>query len=180
MANVDKLAVDLVEEAKRFYERAVQQTNRQGKTAYVHAALVLSVAALEAHVNSIAEDFLGRPEFSTLERSLLAEREFTLNNGEFKVTDRLRMYRLGDRIEFLYRRFSGKPIDKRQLWWSRLQSALNSRNQLSHPKEAGTFTVNMAKDSLSAVIATIDQLYRAVYKKPYPGFRRRLDSAFDF
>jgi len=180
MANVDKLAVDLLEEAKRFYERGVEEANKDGKTAYIHATLLLSIAALEAHVNSVAEDFLARPEFSVLEHSLLGEIDFKLDNGQFILTDRLKMYRLSDRIEFLYRRFAGRPIDKNQVWWSRLQEALNSRNELSHPKKAGAFTVKMAKDALSGVVAAIDQLYRVVYKKPYPGFRRQLDSIFDF
>src|SRR5437867_1022594 len=108
MHGVDDFASRLLEEAKRFHEKARDEVDGDGKQAYLHAAIVLACCSLEAHINSIAEDFLVRTDLSVLERSILAEREYRLEDGEFTITDALKIHRLTDRIEFIYRRFSGE------------------------------------------------------------------------
>ena len=99
MANVDKLGRALLEEAKRFFEKAREETTIEGKQAYLHASLVLGFCSFEAHINSIADDFLVRPELTVVERSILDEKDFKLIEGEFTLTDGLKMHRLTDRIE---------------------------------------------------------------------------------
>src|SRR5882724_8143500 len=111
MPSFDEFSRQLLEEAKRFLEKA-KGTKDPGQSAYLHAALTLAVCALEAHVNAICDDFLIRSDLSILDRSILSERIHELIDGEFKITDRLKMYRLDDRIEFLFRRFSTTPLDK--------------------------------------------------------------------
>lgn len=66
MTNVDEFSRVLLEEAKRFFERAVDEKSDEGKTAYLHGALILGFCALEAHVNAIADDFLVRDELRFL------------------------------------------------------------------------------------------------------------------
>ena len=73
MADVDAFASQLLEEAKRFLEKAVIDGDAEGESGYLHAALNLAFSALEAHVNSIADDFLVRSDLSLLDRSILTQ-----------------------------------------------------------------------------------------------------------
>src|SRR6266849_4061023 len=133
MTSFDEFSRQLLEEAKRFLEKAKAAGDR-GRSAYLHAAMTLGICALEAHVNSVCDDFLTRRDLSVLDRSILSERNYQLQDGEFKITERLKMYRLEDRMEFLFSRFSRSPLDKQSSWWGQLQAAFLARNSLSHPK----------------------------------------------
>lgn len=180
MRSVDDFASRLLEEAKRLYEKALDETDREGQEAYLHAALVLGCCSLEAHVNSIADDFLVRQELSVIERSILAEREYRLENGELVLTEVLKMYRLTERIEFLYRRFSGEPLDKDQAWWGKLKTALSTRNELSHPKQHTPVTGQAVEQALQSILDALDAVYRGIYKKRYPARNRGLNSKMTF
>lgn len=127
MSDIDEFSRSLLEEAKRFLEKAKDATGAPGETAYLHAGLALGFCALEAHINAIADDFLTRDDLPILERSILAELDYKLEHGEFTLTQKLKMYRLEDRYEFLYRRFSGAPVDKSSSWWPRLKASLAGR-----------------------------------------------------
>jgi hypothetical protein len=180
MEQTDKFSRTLVEEAKRFLEKAKEEVDSEGQTAYLHAALLLGFGALEAHVNSIAEDFLVRSDLSILDRSLLAEREFRLQNGTFDLIDQLKMYRLEDRIEFLYRRFAGTTIDKTSEWWGGMKTGLILRNKLVHPKESPSINYTSVENALKAILSLIDALYNGIFKTAYPAARRGLQSSMRF
>jgi len=179
MPSFDEFSRQLLEEAKRFLEKA-KSTDDPGQSAYLHAALTLGVCALEAHVNSVCDDFLTRSELTILDRAILAEKNYELKNGEFKLTERLKIYRLEDRIEFLFRRFSKTPIDKQSGWWEQLQATFLARNSLSHPKSISALTCPAVERALQSVIDALKALYKAVYKKPFPPQTRGLDSTLDF
>jgi hypothetical protein len=180
MAEFDDFARTLLEEAKHFFEKAQTETSKEGKAAYLHAALIVAFCSLEAHINAIAEEFLLRRELSVLERSVLEEREFKLQDGEFVLTDNLKMYRLTDRIEFLHKRFSGKAIDRTAPWWGELKKAIDYRNSLGHPKEAHEISAEIAKAALEAVLDCLQVLYKAIYHRGYPPKPRGLDSIMTF
>jgi hypothetical protein len=180
MPEIDRFAKQLFEEAKRLLEKAKIEKQQEGKQAYLHAALMLGFCAFEAHINSVSEDFIVRTDLNPLERAILSEREHSLENGEYIVTSKLKIFRLTDRIEFIFRKFSGKPIDKTAVWWSKLKTALATRNELTHPKEKTEIQVEAVESALLAIISTLDNLYRAVYKKPYPPMNRGLDSNMTF
>jgi hypothetical protein len=55
MADFDVLSTELLEESKRFLEKAGESVDTVGKSAYLHAALMVAFCALEAGVNSIAD-----------------------------------------------------------------------------------------------------------------------------
>ncbi len=74
-------------------------------------------AVLEAHVNSIADEFATRSGLAIHEQALLLEREVGLEDGQFRLRSGLKMARLEDRIEFLHSKFSGKPLDRASPWW---------------------------------------------------------------
>ena len=94
MLEIDIVAVELFEEAKRFLEKAEETSDSEGRKAFLHAALLLGISALEAHVNAIADEMLGRggSNLNLLERSILLEKEYVFENGEFKLTKKLKMY----------------------------------------------------------------------------------------
>jgi hypothetical protein len=140
----------------------------------------LGFCAFEAHINAIADDFLTRGELDVLEKSILSERAFNLRDGRYQLTGTLKMYKLEDRIQFIYRRFSGKALDKSLPWWSGLQDGLKLRNQLTHPKGAPRMSKKSVEDALRAIVDTLDSLYRGVYHTPYPVARRGLDSTLTF
>ena len=70
--------------------------------------LLLVMSSLEACVNSISEELLVEPyneEYNIVEQSLLLEKEFVFEKGQFVLGNKLKMYRLIERIEFLIRKF---------------------------------------------------------------------------
>jgi hypothetical protein len=178
--SVDALANRLLDEAKRFNEKAKAEKDSPGKEAYLHASLLLACCSLEAHVNSIADDFLVRQELPILQKAILAEREYRFEDGEFVLTDILKMWRLTDRMEFLFRRFSGAPLDKQEPWWGHLKAALNLRNDLAHAKQNILVSEIAVEQALKAVVDALDTLYRAVYRKPFPTAKRGLNSKMNF
>jgi hypothetical protein len=179
MADFDDFAQTLFEEAKRFLEKAKEDAN-EGQVAYLHAAINLGFCALEAQVNGIADDFLTRTELSPHDRSILEEREVRLSDGEYQVSNTLKMFRLEDRIQFIHHRFSNTALDRGASWWSDLKSGLGLRNRLSHPKEAPAIKVTDVERTLAAIIATVNALFNAVYKADYPAVGLGLDSRLNF
>jgi hypothetical protein len=180
MAEFDSFAQSLLEEAKRFLEKAEIERTPEGRAAYLHAALMLAFGGLEAHVNSISSDFLVRNDLSVLDRALLSERDIQLRRGKFEVTDRLKINRLEDRIQFLHHRFSGLELDTNSSWWSKFKAGLDLRNQMTHPKDLVSISADAVSDAMQAIIDTLDALYRGVYKSPYPAGRRSLKSTLSF
>ncbi len=91
MTDFDAFAIQLLEESKRFLEKAKEVEDLTAEAAYLHAALMLAFCALEAQVNSIGEEFSIRTDISAHERGLILERNVRLENGEFKLQPSLRM-----------------------------------------------------------------------------------------
>lgn len=180
MKTLDDFARLLLEEAKRFLEKAKAETTADGRLAYLHAALLQACCALEAHVNAVADDFVTDGHLDKTEQSLLTERELALQQGRFVLTNKLQMRRLEDRLEFLVRKYSGKPVDKDAGWWSDLKAGLHLRNALTHAREDQSVSIADVERCLGAVVDAISALYRAVYRAGYPPAGRKLDSTLDF
>ena len=180
MADFDLFANQLLEEAKRFLEKAKEPDESLGKEAHLHAALMLSFCALEAHLNSIGEEFSLRADLSAHEKGLLLEQDVRLERGEFKVLGGLRMAKLEDRIEFLHTRFSGKPLDRSSAWWSGLTSAIDLRNKLTHAKDIPEVTENSVRRAMEAIIDGLEALYQAIYKRSFPRSGKGLQSRLTF
>ncbi|MFH1931888.1 MAG: hypothetical protein ABIN18_09905 [Pseudomonadota bacterium] len=181
MLEMDLFASSLFEEAKCFLEKAKHETDEKGKMAYLHAALLIGFSSLEAHINAIAEEKITvHEELSVLEESILLEKEFYLKNGSFTLTDTLKMYRLTERIEFLYSKFSKIPLDKSKSFWEQIKVGLRIRNDLVHPKEQFILSERSIETALEGILSLLDDLYIALYKQHYPALGRRLDSNMDF
>jgi hypothetical protein len=128
---------------------------------------MLAFCSLEAHLNAIGEDFGERPDFSAHEKGIILEKEVRL------------MARLEDRIQFLHAKFSA-PLDRSKPLWSQLTEALALRNQLTHPKGIVSITVAAVSRAIQAIIDTLDGLYRAIYRKPFPAAGRGIQSKLTF
>jgi hypothetical protein len=175
----DDFATQLFEEAKAFLEKFCTNREDGAAVAYLHAALLLGYCSLEAHVNNVAADFADRSEFDTLEKSILTERDVALKDGEFTLTRTLKFYRLEERFEFLCRRFQEPSLDKSETWWNHLKAGLEIRNAVTHPRTPRKVTEKDVTDALNAILEAVDVLFQAVYKKPYPGKGRRLESRLE-
>lgn len=182
MNELDNFAESLIEEAKRFLERANEHKEEEGKKANLHAALMIGFCALEAHVNSIIDDFINTYQNLTVhDKGILCEREVRLNDkGVFELTKQLKMTRMEDRILFLHRRFSGKSLDRNSAWWSDLIGAIKHRNSLTHPKESHSLTLTEVARSLQAIIDTINALYLACFNRAFPMASRGIQSTLTF
>jgi hypothetical protein len=179
MTEIDEFASSLLEQSKRFLEKANDRQNEAATQAYLDAAMMLAFCALEAHTNAIADDFSTRSDLTPSDKGVLLEKEIRLDNGEFTMGG-LRMYRLEDRILFLHRRFGGKPLDRTTSWWSELSSAVDLRNQLTHPKKIPDVTLKNVTRAIQAIIEAIDALFQAIYHTPFPSAKRGLQSRFSF
>ena len=180
MQYIDDFAKSLLEESKHFLEKCDEHGDQIANTAYLHAALMLAFCSLEAHVNMISDEFANSADISLHDKGILLERDVHLDDGRFVLTPAPKIIRLEDRIQFLHTRFSGKALDRNEVWWSRLSDATKLRNQLTHPREHILIKPEAVERALKAVIDTIDALYRALYKRPFPVAIRGLTSELTF
>lgn len=181
MTAIDEFAATLFEQAKRFFEKAVEAklSDPIASGAFLHASVMVGFCALEAHINSVADELAQREGVNIHERGLLLEQEVRLENGEFKIGG-LKMTRLEDRILFLHYRFGGSHLAKSEAWWSDLMGAIGLRNRLTHPKTAATILTSDVERALLAIISSIDAIYKAVYGKPFPFVSLGLHSQLTF
>jgi hypothetical protein len=140
----------------------------------------VSFCALEAHVNSLGEEFSLAAGLPAHEQGILLERDVRLEEGRFQLKDNLRIARLEDRIEFLHTKFSGSPVNHKSEWWQQLSSAIDLRNKLTHAKVALPLSPAAVKNAVLAVINTLDALYRAIYRRPFPLSSLSMKSQLNF
>jgi hypothetical protein len=178
---IDIFANQLLEEARRFFEKAGETTDVSGKAANLHAALMLSFCALEAHINAIGEEFASRFDLPIHGRGVLLEKEVKLDNGKFKLTDSLRMAKLEDRIEFLHNTVAAKEIDRSSASWrGHLSTAINLRNKLTHVRTVPAISETDVQRAIEAIIATLDALFNALYNSGLPSASRGTLSRLTF
>lgn len=182
MSNIDGFAASLFEEAKRFLElarTAAVNQDEAGQAGYSHATIMLAFGALEAHVNAVADEMALQKGLSVHDKAVLLEKDVKLDDGRYKLSTALKMYRLEDRILFLHARFTSKPVDK-STWLPALRTATGYRNSLTHPKSATEVTIKNAEDTIYAIIESLDALYLAIYKKSLPVRSLGLHSKLSF
>lgn len=179
MPEIDEFSSLLLEEAKRFLEKAIESKNTEERVACLHAALMISFCSLEAHINSIADDFGVRRDLTPADIAVLQEKELRLENGEYFAKG-FKMFRMEDRILFLFRRFSSTTGVRSTAWWSELSRAVQLRNDLTHPKQVSDVTGDRVKSAILAIVSTLNALYESLYGRPFPAAVRGLQSRLDF
>ena len=180
MSEIDAFASSLFEEAKRFLEKAQNEDSSEGKSAYLHAALLLGISSLEAHINAIADELLMRDNLTVLDRSILSERDITAKHGSFELSNSPRLYRTLERIEFVHNNFGSRKIDYDSTWWGQLNNAIKARNDLVHPKGKVDLNEKIVTQALEGVLGALNSLYKTLYRRKYPASRRGLDSSMSF
>jgi len=169
MTEFDEFCSSLLEEAKRFLEKAIAASAEEAKVAYRHSAILLGISSLEAYVNGIAEELIAWKDIPLNEKSLLVEKEIELKNGVFRLSAKLRRFRLTDRIEYLYRKFKRSALKNNdEPWWPDLKSSISLRNKLVHPKANLEIDEKQVKMLLQSVIDCLTSLSKAVYNKEFP------------
>jgi hypothetical protein len=182
MNEIDQLSTRLLEESKRFLEKATESSDDSARGAYMHAALLLGFSSLEAHLNAVAEELAMRPDLGVLDKSILTERDFSLENGRFELTSKLKMYRMEDRLSYIFGSFSlstGTSLSKRS-WWSRLKLGMDFRNKLVHPKQHVQLDLEKVESALESILECLNDLYREIYMRPFPLYNKRLHSGLTF
>jgi hypothetical protein len=183
MNEIDQLSTQLFEEAKRFLEKAIaEKGDSSARDAFAHAALLLGFSSLEAHLNAVAEELGMRPSLGVLDKSILTEREFALDEGRFQTTQRLKIYRLEDRLSYILANFSiaGTQPPTSTPWWSKLRTGMDLRNQLVHPKAKVQVDTASVAAALTAILDCLNALYQGVYARPFPPAKRSLQSVLTF
>jgi hypothetical protein len=181
VTEIDFFANDLLEEAKRFLEKSGDSSDTVAQKANLHAALMLSFCALEAHLNAIGEEFSSQTALSPHEKGILLERDVRLDDGEYRLSKSLKITRLEDRIDFLHRKFSGTPPDRSSTTWrGRLAEAIDLRNKLTHAREVPLISEASVQRALQAIVDTLDALYKAIYNRSFPAASRGLTSRLTF
>jgi len=180
MENFDKFSNNLLEEAKRFFEKARAESTISSKDAFLHASLLLAISSLEAYVNGIADDFKDADSLTLHEKGFLLEKKISLENGKFILKPILKMSRLIERIEFLFKKFDSAKLDKTSTWWGNLKIGISLRNSLVHPKEFTQISETQIKSTLFAVIECVNNLFLAIYRSKLPSKSMGIDSKLMF
>lgn len=177
MNRMDAFAAQLLEEAKWHLESAASAPSDEKRAAYCHAALLVGVSALEAHLNALCEELALRPSLTVLEKSMLLEKDYQLNKGAHELSNKLKMYRLVDRLEFVFVRFTKAKTAPRDAWWSQIKKAIELRNGIVHPKEAAALSKAEVERALNAILDCLNALYLGVFRKRHPAFGRGVTSS---
>lgn len=180
MESFDEFSNNLLEEAKRFFEKAKSEQDNTAVNAFLHSSLLLAISSLEAYVNGISDDFKNASSLNLMEKGFLLEKEIIFKNGSFKLNKRLKMSRLIERIELLFKKCDYSKLDKSSVWWQKLKEGIDLRNSLVHPKEFTDITQIEIESTLMAVIECVNNLFLAVYKKGLPTTNMGLDSKLEF
>ncbi len=180
MNSFDIFCNDLLEEAKRFNEKGTSESKLEGKNAYQHASLLLAICALEAYINGISEEITIAKAFPTHEKGILLEKEVKLEKGEWTLTNNLKMSRLTDKIELLYKRHTRTHLTDTQKWWPTLKMGIDYRNKITHPKEEVIISKDFCEKVIHSVIECLTDLYLAIYKRNFPKSHLSLTSKLDF
>jgi len=58
MTEFDEFCSSLLEESKRFFEKANETNDNKAKHAYYHSSILIGISSLEAYINGIASDII--------------------------------------------------------------------------------------------------------------------------
>ena len=180
MNEFDEFCTELLEESKRFFEKSKEENDPEAQKAYNNASLLLAICALEAYINGISEEICLAHGYPLQIKSALLEKEIRLENGEFALSGSLKMSRLIDRIEIIYRKHMQRPISDSEEWWIDLKQGIDYRNRLVHPKDALNISIEMLERVIRAVIGCLTALYKAVYKRKFPKGTATITSSMTF
>ncbi len=180
MSDFDKYADELIEKSKYFLTKGRCEKNKNAQSAYLQSSVLFAFSALDAHVYSICDELYNQGQLSIHEKAFLMEKDVSFKDGKFSITNYLKMTRVTERIEYLYRFFTKKKIDKTKPWWSALKKGQEIRNNIVHPKEQTTIKIKDVEKSILSVVDCVNILFENIYKKSYPLHKYKLDNKLSF
>jgi len=182
MEEIDIFASELFEEAKRFLEKSKEHHDTGGQRAFLHASLLLGMSSLEAYINAICEEMAERHDLNLLDRSILTEKEVIFEKGQYKLTKKLKIFSLVDRITYISKKFAtfGKELDTNSDWWSKLHQGIDLRNSIVHPKSKKEVTYEQVESAFEGILRVIDALFILLYDRHFPALGRHFDSTMTF
>ena len=172
----DAFSIQLLDEAKRFLERAGEA---EEPGAFLHAALLLAFSSLESHLNGVAAELALRQDESLLDRAILLERGLRFRGGEWQLTTATEFYRLEDRIKYLFHRYADRKA-KTEPWWHNFKEAITARNGLVHPREVVNLTAEEVERFVTSIVEALNALYLVIFSKGHPSHGRGLQSTLSF
>ncbi|MBD3665970.1 hypothetical protein [Sulfitobacter aestuariivivens] len=168
MSEFENYSNELLQSSKEFLLQAKNSKSQVEEQRLFRASLTHAFFFLESQLNYIASHFENSVEFSTIEKSLLRERDIALEKGRFVITERQKYYNLEDRIEFLLARFAENLQKSKGDWFSNLKTSIAVRNRLVHPKNAHKITHADVERAILAALGCLSALYHAIFGKPFP------------
>lgn len=174
----DTFFEELFEQAKYLLEQAKRYTDDKCKT-YLHSSLLMAMSSLEACINAIADELLIDPykkSYTLLEQSMLLEKDIIFKDGTYQLGNNLKMSRTIDKLELLFTKFLHKKWNPSVNWFNQLKQSIKIRNDLVHPKTVVNITNTQVEIAIKAVLETINELYKALYKRPFPSYSLGLSS----
>jgi hypothetical protein len=180
MSDFDKYADELIEKSKYFLAKGKADTNRNAQSAYLQSSVLFAFSALDAHVYSICDELYNQGKLSLHEKAFLMEKDVLFKDGKFIIASYLKMTRATERIEYLYRYFTKKKIDKTKSWWSDLKEGQDIRNNIVHPKERSRIKIKDVEKSIMSVLDCVNILFENIYKKSYPLYKYKLENKLSF
>lgn len=161
------------EYAKAFYAKSKLATKPDERKTYVEVCFALGFSFLEGTLSYISDHFADSRGFDTFERSIMNEQDLRIVRGQPQAAG-VKYRTLEERLQFLFWRFSHKPFDTQQKWWSALKQAINQRNDLMHPKKGAALTEDDAERCLLAILEATDCLFKTVFNNSWPKAKRGL------
>lgn len=169
MSDFEAYSRELLLSAKLFLQEAkTVSASGQNQQRFLRSAITHAFFFLEAEINYLSSHFKDSRDFDLNERSLLSEKEVSLEKGAFRLTGKDKYFRLDDRIEFLIVKFSGSSTALSDPWYADLRLAIKLRNQLVHPREMHDLKVVDVERCIGSVVLCLSALYRAIFRKDFP------------
>lgn len=157
-----------LKDAYEIYMQALSQTENEASKRLHRASIFTSISAIESYVNYVSSSFIEAKTFTLYEEAFLADKRISFDQGE--VVLKTEFYYLEHKIRFLLNKFNPN-YDLKSKHWQWFIEVKQFRNELIHPKENEDIYDKekyevMAKNGLSGIINTINEVNKAIYKKP--------------
>ncbi len=157
-----------LKDAHEIYMQALSQIEGDASKRLYRASIFTSISAVESYISYVSSSFVEAKTFDPYEEAFLADKKISFKKG--RVVLATEFYYLEHKIKFLLSKFNPK-FDFKNVYWQQFMEVKEFRNKLVHPKEDEDIYSKekykvMAKDGLSGIVNIINEVNKAIYKKP--------------
>ena len=140
----------------------------------------LPFCALEAHVNSIGEEFSMAAAFSAHEKGPLLEKDVRLEHGEFQLQAGLRMAKLEESHRAPACQMFGQTSGSLIALVGAAFSCCRFEEQSDARQGGNAISRSAVRGALQAIVDALDAPYQAIYKRKFPPVTQGLQSNLTF